>query len=527
MTFAEKLDLLMNITNTSNSLLAHSISLDASFISRLRRGVRAPAKNANYIQAMSGYFARCCQAEYQKTALWKAIRTSSPIQPQSTDSMASLIEQWLWEPAQDDSDPIDELLESMIDFRFKRMETAATVDLPIIDNQAIAETEVLHGVKGKRAAVLTFLSLVISNKHPQTLLLFSDEDLSWLTEDPEFTAKWSALMLQVLKNGNRIKMIHTINRNLDEMLSGIKGWIPLYMTGAIEPYYYPKTRDGLFRRTLFIAPDTAAVSSSSVHSGTQNTANFFTTNRDAIRALASEYNNLIALCRPLMRIFNHNHQGNYLETLAEFEEEAGDTIAKTDMLTNITIPEEAAASILVRLSDVIANRLRTYQQRRIKTFYDKLATHRFTEILSLPDLETILAGKAVVNLSAIPNETQVFYTPREYYLHLQNILRLLKTYDNYRIHLTGTKQLEGNMIYVKEDVGVLVGRTAVPAVIFAINESNMTAAFWDYMNVLLPKEYTSTKNRSHTIEEIETLAAQLGGVTGTFRLPHESRSPSP
>jgi hypothetical protein len=341
------------------------------------------------------------------------------------------------------------------------------------------------------------------------LLLFSDEDLSWLTEDPEFTAKWSALMLQVLKNGNRLKMIHTINRNLDEMLSGIKGWIPLYMTGAIEPYYYPKTRDGLFRRTLFIAPDTAAVSSSSVHSGTQNTANFFTTNRDAIRALASEYNNLIALCRPLMRIFNHNHQGNYLETLAEFEEEAGDTIAKTDMLTNITIPEEAAASILVRLSDVIANRLRTYQQRRIKTFYDKLGTHRFTEILSLPDLETILAGKAVVNLSAIPNETQVFYTPREYYLHLQNILRLLKTYDNYHIHLTGTKQLEGNMIYVKEDVGVLVGRTAVPAVIFAINESNMTAAFWDYMNVLLPKEYTSTKNRSHTIKKIEALAARL------------------
>jgi asparagine N-glycosylation enzyme membrane subunit Stt3 len=63
--------------------------------------------------------------------------------------------------------------------------------------------------------------------------------------------------------------------------------------------------------------------------------------------------------------------------------------------------------------------------------------------------------------------------------------------------------------YDKEDVGVLVGRTAVPAVIFAINESNMTAAFWDYMNVLLPKEYTSTKNRSHTIKKIEALAARL------------------
>lgn len=515
MTFAEKLDLLMNITNTSNSLLAHNISLDASFISRLRRGVRTPAKNVNYIQVMSNYFARCCQAEYQKAALWEAIRNSSLIQPQPTNSMASLIEQWLREPVQLKTHPIDELLEGMIHFQFKKMETAATVEVPTIDNQAVKEIEMFHGVEGKRSAVLTFLSLVIANKHPQILLLFSDEDLFWLTEDPAFTAKWAALMLQVLENGHRIKIIHAINRDLDEMLSGIKGWVPLYMTGAIEPYYYPKTRDGLFRRTLFIAPDTAAVSSSSVRNGAKNTANLLTTDRDTIQSLVSEYNDFLALCRPLMRIFNHSHQGNYLATLNEFEEEPGDTITKTDVLASITIPEEAVASILARLSDVTADRLHTFQQRRTKLFYEKLATHRFTEIVSLPSLETILAGNNVVNLSEIPNATQVLYTPGEYYLHLQNILHLLKTYENYHVHLIGRTHLEGSMVCVKEDVGVLVGRTSLPTVIFAINENNMTAAFWDYMNVLLPKEYTSAKSRSHTIEKIEALAARLEAALGS------------
>ena len=514
MTFAEKLDLLMNITNTSNSLLARKISIDASFISRLRRGVRIRAKNVNYIQAMSNYFALCCQAEYQKTALWEAIRNSSPIQLQPTDTMANLIEQWLREPTQLEPHPIDELLDGMINFQVIKMETAATVDVPIMNTQTIEEIEVFHGVEGKRTAVLTFLSLVIHNKQPQTLLLYSDEDMSWLTDDPEFTAKWAALMVQVIKNGNRIKLIYTINRNLDETLSGIKGWVPLYMTGAIEPYYYPKTRDGLFRRTLFIAPDTAAISSSSVRSGTKNTANLLSINNDTIRALVSEYNDFIALCRPLMRIFNHIHPGDYLDTLVEFEEEAGNTIAKADVLTNITMPAEAFTSILARLGYFTADRLRSYQQRRIKSFYNNLETNRFTEIFSLPDLETILAGKVVVNLSDIPNETQVFYTPREYYLHLQNILRLLKTYNNYHVHLTGAKHLEGSMVYVKEDVGVLVGRTSPPSVIFAINESNMTAAFWDYMNVLLHKEYTSTKNRSHNVGEIEALVARLETTLG-------------
>jgi hypothetical protein len=37
MAFHEKLHLLMNITNTSNSALARSLGLDASYISRLAR----------------------------------------------------------------------------------------------------------------------------------------------------------------------------------------------------------------------------------------------------------------------------------------------------------------------------------------------------------------------------------------------------------------------------------------------------------------------------------------------------------
>ena len=40
MRFSEKLDYLMKVTNTTNSALASSTSLDASYISRLRRGVR-------------------------------------------------------------------------------------------------------------------------------------------------------------------------------------------------------------------------------------------------------------------------------------------------------------------------------------------------------------------------------------------------------------------------------------------------------------------------------------------------------
>lgn len=48
--FSEKLDLLMNITKTRNNVLAHAVSLDASHVSRLRRGGRALPKNKGFLE---------------------------------------------------------------------------------------------------------------------------------------------------------------------------------------------------------------------------------------------------------------------------------------------------------------------------------------------------------------------------------------------------------------------------------------------------------------------------------------------
>jgi hypothetical protein len=77
MTFSEKLDFLMNITKTTNSALALYTSLDASHISRLRRGARKPAKNENYLKTMATYFAKRCSEDYQRMALSDALKAVS------------------------------------------------------------------------------------------------------------------------------------------------------------------------------------------------------------------------------------------------------------------------------------------------------------------------------------------------------------------------------------------------------------------------------------------------------------------
>ena len=52
MQFYEKLDFLMNITKTSNSALGQKVNLDASYVSRLRKGQRSALKDITCIKSM-------------------------------------------------------------------------------------------------------------------------------------------------------------------------------------------------------------------------------------------------------------------------------------------------------------------------------------------------------------------------------------------------------------------------------------------------------------------------------------------
>ncbi len=300
MLFYEKLDFLMKLTNTTNSALSLYIKLDASYISRLRRGERHAPKNPDYMKAMAAYFAKTCKLDYQRKSLAEALKL--PITAASYDELAGEIANWLTDKSLNDTMVVGDFLTGFANFSAgqapcKYQTDAAADDYPQTD------ISVYYGVEGKRRGALHFLAAVAAQDKPRTLLLFSDEPTDWMTADKAYVAQWASYMKQVLVKGNRITIIHTVSRDLDEMLSAISQWMPLYMTGLIAPYFYPKKRDGIFRRTLFIAPGVAAMVSNSIGNSVEGTANFLFRNDDVIKTFAEEFLQYLRQCKPLMQIY--------------------------------------------------------------------------------------------------------------------------------------------------------------------------------------------------------------------------------
>lgn len=85
----------------------------------------------------------------------------------------------------------------------------------------------------------------------------------------------------------------------------------------------------------------------------------------------------------------------------------------------------------------------------------------------------------------------------EYIQHITYIMDLLKTYDHFNIQIVKRPTEDQYTIYAREELGVIVAKTSMPAIILAINESNMTAAFWDFLkDIIGEKNYENPNNES-------------------------------
>ncbi len=490
MKFCEKLDFLMNISNTTNSHLAASVNLDPSHISRLRRGKRRQLKDKNSLFMMADFFSRRCTQDYQQKSILDILNIDTA--SFNKEDMPKIIMEWLSNSESKDDKITEAFLENIASFSSQT--EAIKKSIPIPPDFSKSDTDIYYGIKGKRLAVERFLSEVILHKEPQTLLLWSDEPTDWMTTDSYFAIKWASMMAQTLQKGNKIKIIHNVSRNFDETLEAVIQWMPLYMTGAIKPYYYPRKRDGVFNRTLFIAPKTSALMSNSIGGMVDKAANFYFRDQTAISALEKEFTEYLGLCKRLMKIFTSNELQLFINNLLEFEREKENGIIISESLSLVTMPEDLISNVLKRIDDSDIN-FKEITEKRILNFKNQFKFSSFTEIIRIQDPKKIMNGEVKITLSDIPNGRASYYTLEEYILHLENILYLLNKHKNFNVHLIKKDIKSPYTVYVKENIGAIIAKTSYPAVVISFSEGNLTAGFWDYLKSLIGEKIYENQNK--------------------------------
>lgn len=490
--FAKKLEFLMNITGTSNVELAEAVGLDASHVSRLRRGERKLPRHQKFITAMSLYFAEQAVAEYQKNALREALCPGEEW-PENLQKAAALIGDYLASPLHEQEHSVNLFLDNLTSYT-----PPETGDfIPYTDSlPASGETAFYYGKKGKQQAVIRFLQAVLAKDEPQTLLLYSDEEMDWLT-DKNFVGTWSYLLMRILQNQNRVKIIHNTSRRSQELLVGISKWLPLYLTGNIEPYYCPQASASPLRRTIFIAPKTAAVMSNSVTNQNADGLNLYLTDPQAVAAAEAEINTYFTLCLPLVRFYTTEKTADLTKILCDFTKKSDTAISAHNSPSLMTMPWQLARSLSKRLQ--FEELQQNYKKAAAKFKQQLEQGTSITEIIKLPCRRDIDKGRITLPYRSGFYFKNANYLPEEYRAHLNNLIKLMERYDNYKLVFNNNIN-ENILIISREKSGTLIARKNDPTVLMAVYEPNMCEAFWLYLQKLQGKP-----NKAKTIAQIKKL----------------------
>lgn len=474
--FAQRLDICMNLAELSNIRLSQLIYTDASLISRYRNGVRTPRTNHELAGRLCAVLYERILRNDRKAELAKVM--NFPEEEVDEDFFTS----WLFEPKNQRTETLA-AAENLLGY----FDSYSAGKQPALPSPAQAAPDELlrdcrtqySGKEGLRTAVLRFLGSALA-EGAREFLLYSDEAQDWLTEDPVFLMKWASLMQACVKNGTRITIIHNIDRNLNEMNQAIQSWLPLYMSGNIESYYCRKQSSLRFSHTIFLNPDSACIRAFHIAGTEDHGIYHYYTDPEILKSCKQEYQELLSGCASLLKTDDFR-----------LDEKFTNITLILDTLPFVTMPDE-----LIR--KLGSPSLEEEWSRMHADFLKRLEEGSLNVCVPLADEEQLFSENAHVDSFLFPDSFH--YTSELYALHIRHIIYLINEYPNFCFYPLPETPFPNMKLLITDDFSRII-HSANPKVSFGFTHPLMSRAFKEYAKNLMDQHATDRSALCQMLEQ--------------------------
>lgn len=495
MQFYEKLVFMMGLTQVSNRMLAQELQVDPSLISRLRTGARGMPRNHDQLKAMARYFAGRCSSEYQRQAFSEMLG----IKPGSTmqnDQRVQVLYYWF-------CGDVDEVGRFVRTFETLPVEPGGASP-PVDPHSLAAGNSIYYENEGKRSAARALYRHLLTLKDPCTLYLYSDEADDWLSEDYRFTRDLQAWAVDLLHRGFRFCHITPPIQSTDQAFDSLIRWTPVYLSGKVDAYFYPRLRDHVHRRTLVVAPGQIAMMSNSIAGRRSSYACILTTDHRLTQMYGAEFQDYLSLCRPMLNACTTS--GQLMKCFTSFLTADGEQIHKVASLSAETAPPELMAYCVEHSDNADLKRLGPLYLQEMESSENR---YQLIDIAYLASAEEVRAGVVPILLSCNLDSPRLYYTPETYVLHLKTILQIMRRYESYHFIPLMSKGDSDGILMVKENQRALLVRMSEPFSVFEITQPEIVELFREHLYRIADRADYTGAHRDRTISRIRGLIREL------------------
>lgn len=362
---------------------------------------------------------------------------------------------------------------------------------------------------GRQSGLLRLIDSALTLSPNQELLLYGRESMGWQMDYPEFQKHWLQKHMEVLRKGNKLTILHTVDRPPEELLFSLMHWIPLHLTRRTEAYYLPDYTDSTLRTSITVLRGRAAIAGVSADGFDGEMASYYTTDPGAVKRME---NCFFALRQNSVPLFI-SPEGEQATTMA-----LDMSIRKYDSFVYSSLPLQYGLESTDYGRLLKENNIEGEDYARCMIFFEQDKSHLFsvldtrqTQVFLLKEmLESGLSeGVYVSGFNWIAGRC-LFIPPDLVRVALQGYCKTLEHYPDFSVALLDSPPLphmpQVNLI-VKENTAVLANAIwpEVPGPLF-IREPTIVMAFYRYFEKILRSIPKISRNKQYTVTRLQELA---------------------
>ena len=482
--FQINFDTLLTSLSINVADLSHFLNFDSSYISRIRNGQRRPSNPQDFAQNVSKYIAGHC-SESDKVTIAKLVHcTTDEI---NNDSLCKdKIIHWLLNEQIEKKDVVLPFLSKLDEFDLNEFIRSIHFDelkVPSVPFQ-LPTSKNYYGIDEMCEGTLDFFKATVLSKSKEDLIANDDTPMADKANGTDFMKKYIFAVALTLKKGLHIHFIHNINRPFEEMMMGLEGWIPMYMTGQISPYYLKDVHNKLFGHFLY-SSGAAALSGECIMDYHQNGKMYLTKNKTEMSYYRQRALDILSKASPLMDIYRIESKDAFYSFVERDIVTPGNRRSILSALPIHTLSEELLLQILNHnhIEEADKKRILDFakQQRQL---YENILSNRqiIDEIPVISEME-FLEQPMLLPLSEIFYEKDIVYTYAEYLEHMEQTITYSQNNSNYTVKQNSRYPFKNIQIRILEGKWVVISKNKTPAIHFVIHNPQLRNAL---ENMVIP-----------------------------------------
>ena len=479
----ENFNALIEVMGLSVGKLCRYANYDPSTIFRFRSGARQPAEPEQFAAAVASYLSREMDTEQQRQVAAELLGCPAG---ELTDRAAYCrrVQEWLLGSHPPRENTVSRFLTKLDEFDLNEYIRSIHFDelkVPTVPFQLPARCT-YTGLRQMMDSELDFMKAAVLSRSTEPVFMYSDMPMTEMAKDAEFPKKWMFGMAMLLKKGLKLQIVHNIDRALPEMMLGLESFIPMYMTGQINPYYFKAPQGSVFLHFLRVS-GTAALSGEAVAGHHSEGKYYLTNNRAEVAYYRRRADALLENAKPLMDIYREDGAARLNAFLLADSRTPGKRRNILSAPPLYTAEPAFLDGILARngVPDDERERIAVFAKSRREQAEAILRENDMR--MELPRLTEESFGQypVTLSLSGLFFGRDIPYTYEEYLAHIKQTERFAEEHPRCRLELTTGGTFRNLQISIHEGQWAMVSKEKSPAIHFVIRHAKLRTAIENFV----------------------------------------------